>query len=54
MVGRPEDQPNAFMAQVREMTVGLLHRDRVVRGNPREVEVLRGGIDEHDRKAQLQ
>jgi hypothetical protein len=49
MVGWPEDEPDPLVAQVGEMTVGLLHRDRVVRRHPREVKVLRSGIDEDDR-----
>ena len=36
------------------MRVGLLHRDRVVGRDPGEVEVLGGGVHEHDRQTQLQ
>ena len=51
---RPEDQPDALVTEVGEVRVRLLHRDRVVGRDPREVEVVSSGIHEHDRQPQLE
>ena len=54
MVGRPEDEADPLVAKRRQMAVGLLHRDGVVRRDARKVQVLGGGVDEDDRQAQLE
>ena len=54
VVGRPEDQADPLVAQIGEVRIRLLHRDRVVGRDSREVEMLRRGVDEDDRQAQLQ
>ena len=52
--GGPRISPIRSVAQVGEVRVGLLHRDGVVGRDARKIEVLRGGVDEHDRQAKLQ
>jgi len=54
VVGRPEDQADAVMSEVGEVRVRLLHRDRVVGRDAREVEVVCRRVDENDGQAQLQ
>ncbi len=54
MVGRPEDEPDPLVSERGQMAVGLLHRHRVVGRHAGEVEVLGGGVHEHDGQAQLQ
>ncbi len=54
MIGRAEDQAEPLVAEGGEVRVGLLHRDGVVGRDAREVEVLGGGVHEHDRQAKLQ
>ena len=54
VVGRAEDQADPLVAERGEMGVGLLHRDGVVGRDAREVEMVGGGVHEHDRQPQLE
>ncbi len=54
VVGRAEDQPDPLVAEVGEMRVGLLHRDRVVGRDARKVEMVGGRVHEHDRQPKLE
>jgi hypothetical protein len=54
MVRRPENQPDPLVTQRRQVPVRLVHCRRVIRRDPRKIQVLGRRVDEYDRQTQLQ